>query len=108
MKRTIQEENERLRETITEKIERMQTTENSAVVAVSTVPRVSRRRRLKPSDFEDNSGKRARLQSVDTNRFSTVPQQRIKKDLFIIDDFFSSVCSSRWRETPVLLNGIHR
>ena len=89
MKRTIQEESEKLKETITEKIERMQSTENSAVVAVSTVPRVSRRRRLKSSDSENSSGKVARLQPMDTNLFSAVPQQSIKKDLFIIDDFLS-------------------
>lgn len=108
MKRMIQEESEKLKETITEKIERMQSTENSAVVAVSTVPRVSRRRRLKSSDSENSSGKVARLQPMDTNLFSAVPRQSAKKDLFIIDDFFSPVCSARWRETPVLLNGVHR
>lgn len=106
MRRVVREENEKLEERIIDAINSIELKKENDVPclpSLSTVPHMQRRKRSRATGLESGTEKIAHMDKPGLELFqNVVREQKDKADLFVIDDFFWTVCcEERWRENQL-------
>ena len=92
----VREENEKLEERVIDAINSIEIKKENDVPymsALSTVPHALKRKRSRAAGLEGGTEKTLHMEKNSLDLFQTaVREQKDKKDLFVIDDFFWIVC----------------